>query len=171
MEIIIETIKKSLETENYYSGMYVILAFIGTCSRKQYPSKKDNEAYKKWLEEYYTPLCKNKYSGNFIPPDTIYQLRCSILHESTTDLKLKGNNTISHIIVTTGSHFNFSTTNGYKEIEVNAKLFILELLDAINIWLVCAKKTGIDTQCNFDIINGRWSSKDINDSCAFKDCL
>ncbi len=108
MEKMIKAVIMSLDTENYYSAIYLVLFLVGTCSKKQYPNiKKDKECYEKWLDNYYIPLCKNKYNNNFIPSSTIYQLRCSILHGSSTDLELKGNNKISNIIMTTtGSHFN-----------------------------------------------------------------
>lgn len=167
MDKIIDVIETALRNNDCYSAMYVTLALVGTCSRKQFPNeKKDWKCYQDWLDNNYKPFCQDKYCGNYIPSATIYQLRCSILHESSTELKVEGNNNnnIQHIIVTTtGSHFNFAGD----EIQIDAKMFIKEMVSVIKIWIDSAKKNAIDTTVGFDIINGKWSTR----NNGFKNCL
>lgn len=186
MEKMVKVVETLLKEGERYSSMYMTLALIGTCSRKEHPEcKEDNESYRKWLENYFNPILERKY-GKSIPPITIYKLRCSILHESSTTLDTstksdpqKTNDFARIQILETGSHFNFSTIkfinkkNEYEEfseIFLDAKLFIEDLLEAIKTWIAEAEKKGINTVNDFKILNERWSSTEINSMCGFKEC-
>lgn len=176
MDKILKTLYDDIEKEDYYSAFYVALALVGTCSRKQFPELSgDRNKYLNWLENYYVPLYENGQNQVLITAEAFYKLRCSLLHESTSELELKNGNTISKIIIiTTGSHRNCAIVkNGdveIKEIIVDAKKFLKEIYESVFIWKKEAEKRGIDTNCKFEIITGEWSSTEINGCCAFKNC-
>ncbi|MFI3228047.1 MAG: hypothetical protein R3Y09_11690 [Clostridia bacterium] len=171
MQKIIQTIESAISNGDLYSPVYVVLALTDACANKQYPEYGNGKAYCKWIEKFHTPKSKQKHSGLFIPESTMYKFRCSLLHSSSNDLEKNNKNLVSRIIVTnTDSHFNFSDTNGVKEIQVNVKLFVEEILDSIKIWQNDAEKNGINTECSFEVLNGCWSSQEVNGAMAFKDC-
>lgn len=177
MDRILKTLKNDIKHKDFYSAFYIALALVGTCSRKQYPEPDgDRNKYLKWLENYYVPLYEKGQNRILITAEAFYQLRCSLLHESTSELELRNGNTISKIIIiTTTSHRNCAKVKNrdveIKEIIVDAEKFLNEIYESVSLWKKEAEKNGIDTNCKFEIMTGKWSSTEINGFCGFKDCL
>ena len=116
MDIILKTLYDDIEKEDYYSAFYVALALVGTCSRKQYPELiGDRNTYLKWLENYFVPLYEKGQNQVLITAEVFYKLRCSLLHESSSELKLENGNTISKIIINAnGSHRNCANSKKWR---------------------------------------------------------
>ena len=84
---IIDTIENALQRDDYYSALYVTLALIDTCAFKEFFNKENNnKRYTLWLNKYYIPLFDD-INNPIIDSNSIYQLRCSILHERQTYLR------------------------------------------------------------------------------------
>lgn len=77
------SIRKSLETKNFFAALTSILILIDICSKIYNPNLDTNwKRYKKWVEEI---LLENVDRKNFMNSDNVYYLRCAILHEGATN--------------------------------------------------------------------------------------
>lgn len=101
ISLLINEIKKSLESGNYLSALIVALTIPDICGKILYPNDRNGQRYKKWFDKYIgdyknSPIYKDlpecigwtKMNG-----DTFYELRCAILHEGSDDIvdKIKVN--------------------------------------------------------------------------------
>lgn len=94
ISLLINEIKKSLESGNYLSALIVALTIPDICGKILYPNDRNGQRYKKWFDKYIgdyknSPIYKNlpecigwtKMTG-----DAFYELRCAILHEGSDDI-------------------------------------------------------------------------------------
>ena len=172
MKRILDAIESCLKSENYYGALYVSLSLIDACAKIEYPSKKNR--YTLWLNDHYLPLFEEDCSKPMLPSSAIYQLRCSILHESSNiinknDLHKDKDGLHKIILTTTPSHRNKATvSNGIEtitEIQLNVILFIKEIIKSITTWMT--KKSPKETKLNFTIETEKWSSSTVGGATAF----
>ncbi|MBQ8626128.1 MAG: hypothetical protein IJ419_08205 [Agathobacter sp.] len=88
LQDIINSVEKSLENENYIAALTLALTIPDKCGKIEYPDLRVGERYTKW----YNIWCHSPDTDTSEPqlPDAdgsvIYQLRCAILHDSSTEL-------------------------------------------------------------------------------------
>ena len=81
---ILESIRLSLKSENYFAILTSSLVLIDICSKIYAPTEKEtNKRYKKWIDDV---LIKNlSYSNDYLSSNNIWFLRCAMLHEGSAD--------------------------------------------------------------------------------------
>jgi hypothetical protein len=180
MQRIINAIESDLENKNYYSGLYVGLSLIDACSKIEYPLiQKNHQRYTNWLNQYFILLFEPFINEQIFPANAIYQLRCSVLHESTNYINKKDRSkypdieNLYQIIITNSlSHRNrVKISNDGKtidEIQINVESFIKEIVKSIKEWM--KKKDTKEYTLKFSIELDKWSSTEINGHYGFKDC-
>lgn len=95
MESVFNSIRQSLNTENYLAALALALTIPDICGKVEFPNEKVGDRYCEW----YTNYVDNAY--NFPPPkcnpddlpipprfsaSDCYQLRCAILHSWSIDM-------------------------------------------------------------------------------------
>jgi hypothetical protein len=180
MKRIIEAIQKDLEINNYYSALYVGLSLIDTCSKIEFPKITSNgKRYINWLNTFFVPLYELYIAEQIFPANAIYQLRCSVLHESTNyidqqnRIKYQDIKNLYRVVITeTPSHRNkASISNGKEtidEIQINILRFIQEIIYSIEKWM--EQKRPEDYSLKFSINLENWSSAILDGKQAFKQC-
>lgn len=91
ISVIIESIRKDLASENYYSALVVAFTLPDVTSNLQFPNKHTNKRYIKWFEDYLQEKYTKKYyflpeGANFFSGEDFYALRCSMLHQGETEI-------------------------------------------------------------------------------------
>ena len=83
----IESINMSLKQDNYFSAIIVSLILPDICSKIEYNDiQRTTKRYKKWISEYMQPTLDSKVSNiKYLTPENIYELRCSMVHEGTSN--------------------------------------------------------------------------------------
>jgi hypothetical protein len=80
MEDIIAAIKQNLETQNYYSALFLTLILPSICGALESENGQDSgEKYINWYDRYIT--------NSNLKGDDCYRLRCSLLHQGLTTHK------------------------------------------------------------------------------------
>lgn len=88
LQEIINQVEKSLEDENYIAALALALTIPDKCGKIEHPDKGSKRRYIDW----YNTWCHREDpepSDVLLPDDNgefIYQLRCSILHNNSTDI-------------------------------------------------------------------------------------
>ncbi|WP_162510584.1 hypothetical protein [Treponema endosymbiont of Eucomonympha sp.] len=91
MEKLIEAVKLSLDTRNWYSALIVVLTMPDIAGKIEYPSiNKSGERYASWFNDYCGDKYKKEIGPNhdehvFLNGNDCYALRCSYLHEGVSD--------------------------------------------------------------------------------------
>ena len=87
---IINDVKASLKNENYIAALATALTIPDKCGKIAYENSKDSkERYVRWYNEWCW-IGDSAINGVELPDadgEFIYQLRCAILHEHSTELK------------------------------------------------------------------------------------
>jgi hypothetical protein len=175
MKRILDAINKDLEIKNYYSALYVSLSLIDACARIEYNNHNNRDRYVNWLNQYYLPLYEKDINNPMIPANAIYQLRCSVLHESTNYIdknSRKKHNDIKdlyRIILTTClSHRNKAIVHNNKktieEIQLSVKIFVVEIIDSVSEWM---KNKEEKCKLEFSIETGSWSTTTLDGATGF----
>lgn len=87
MTDLLDSIRKSLDSENWYAALFVALALPDICGCVEKPLQKSGVRYKWWFNKYMT-----KYTENIRVPlsgDECWMLRCSILHQFTDTIDME----------------------------------------------------------------------------------
>ena len=86
---LVEDINRALECECFFAALALALTLPDTCGKAEYPELegKSKQRYKKWCQKY---VCKKEkpcssFSDDmpYLSEEIIFQLRCSLLHQST----------------------------------------------------------------------------------------
>ena len=181
MRRILNAIAKDLEICNYYSALYVGLSLIDACAKIEYKGQSTPNRcfYVDWLNKYYVPLYEINFDDQILPATAIYQLRCSVVHESTNlinkynVLKHKDISNLYRIILTvTPSHRNRALVsdrnNTIDEIQLNIVSFIEEITSSICNWM--ENRLENEYQLNFSILENNWSTENIGSAVGFNEC-
>lgn len=91
MERFTQAIKKSVESENWYSALTLALTIPDICGRLSYPDlkKKSEKRYIKWFNKYMLHHYESEFHGEgftFLSGADCYALRCALLHEGRDDI-------------------------------------------------------------------------------------
>ncbi len=86
------SIRKSLETENWYGALVMALTLPDVCGRLENPNQFSKERYvewfKKWLQPKYTcGVGADQEEHVFLHGADCYALRCSYLHEGSASIE------------------------------------------------------------------------------------
>jgi hypothetical protein len=140
MKRILDSIKKSLENENWYSSLVMALIVPDICGKLEDDNKRSSKRYPEWFEKY----LGNKYT-NFLSGNDCYALRCSFLHEGSGDTeKQKAKEVLDHIVfIPRGGHCNMlsdcyfgdSKYDGKSILQLSTFQFCQDIIDATNKWL------------------------------------
>lgn len=105
MEKILNSIKQSLDDENYYSALVLSLIIPDICGKFENSNQRSSKRYSEWFNKY----LGKKYS-NFLSGNDCHALRCSFLHEGTGDTETQDKKEIlDHIaFIPRGSHYKLS---------------------------------------------------------------
>lgn len=83
---IIKSIDDSLVTKNYFAAMSSSLILIEICASVEFENTSSKERYLKWVETFLIPFLKDTYkSDKYLNKENLYYLRCSLLHQGSTD--------------------------------------------------------------------------------------
>lgn len=88
------SIKSSLNDENYFSAMSTVLIMPDVCSSIEYANIKEvGIRYKKWLDKYLIPLISTESDNvkKYLNSANIYALRCTLLHIGSANASLQNN--------------------------------------------------------------------------------
>jgi hypothetical protein len=130
MDDLINSIRFSIKTENYYAALAVSLMLPDIAGKIDYPNMGVGERYRKW--------CLDNMSatyGNFFTPEDFYALRCKYLHEGHADIP---SNDIDKIIDTI--YFTVPGTNTVLRSKFGGKrttqidIFCMDIINAIELW-------------------------------------
>ena len=88
LQDIINSVEKSLENENYIAALALVLTIPDKCGKIEYPGLSSKRRYTAWYNTWCH--CEDPEQIDVLLPDDngefIYQLRCAILHNNSTDI-------------------------------------------------------------------------------------
>lgn len=83
---IAKSINDSLDANNYFAAISGSLILIDICASIEFEKEKSGARYLKWTEKYLIDLFKDEsHSSGVLNKENIYYLRCSLLHQGSTD--------------------------------------------------------------------------------------
>src|SRR5258708_29341055 len=127
MDDIVAAIKQNLQTQNYYSALFLTLVIPSICGAIESDNGQDNrEKYKDWYDRYIT-------NSNLTGEDC-YGLRCSLLHQGLTT---PHKSSFSRVIFTIpNSQSNVFHENVFNDVlNLDIPLFCKNILSAVETWL------------------------------------
>lgn len=83
VERLVKEIYAGLHNRCYISALTTALTLPDICGKAKYPSEKTTKRYKQWLNDY---VCNKQPFGLQADANTIYNLRCSLLHEGNPSI-------------------------------------------------------------------------------------
>lgn len=146
MEMIIRSIKSSIDTENWYAALFQTLVLPDICGKLETPKVKGKPRYIRWFKKY----VEAKYIG--LGPDRTkdfvrlsgsdcYALRCSLLHEGRSFTKHQSaQSVIEYFEFTEGSprvsgHNNYyHRENGSTYLQLQVDLFCKDFIAGVKCW-------------------------------------
>ena len=91
MKNLIEEIEKSVESEMYFSTLFLLMTLPDICAAIEDSNYQTNSTkYRKWFNEYLAPINPSKYGENGqLKADHMYIFRCKLLHQGTSSEQSK----------------------------------------------------------------------------------
>lgn len=83
VERLVKEIYTGLRNRCYISALTTALTLPDICGKAKYPKEKTTYRYKQWLNDY---VCSKQSFGLQADADTIYNLRCSLLHDGNPSI-------------------------------------------------------------------------------------
>ena len=83
VERLVKEIYCGLHNRCYISALTTALTLPDICGKAKYPNEKTAKRYKQWLDDY---VCNKQAFGLQSDSGTIYNLRCSLLHEGNPSI-------------------------------------------------------------------------------------
>lgn len=137
-----DSIKRSIETQNWYSALSMALAIPDVCGRLVNPNQKSQARYvawfQKWLEAKYTSTIDAGGTKHvFLCAEDCYALRCSYLHEggdNILDQRARKALEDFHFITPPdiGSRIHMNQSNSTLQLQVD--VFAMDMADAVGEW-------------------------------------
>jgi len=135
MENIINSVRNSIEQQNWYSALFVALTLPDICAALEHGTTSGNR-YSQWFES------NLKQYKNFLSGNDCYALRCSLLHQGKDDVSEQRLKDIleHYVFLTSGSHRNLfkdCVFNGVKKsfLQLNVGMFCEDICTAVETWL------------------------------------
>jgi hypothetical protein len=88
------TVRRSLETGNWYAALFVALCMPDICGSLEKPTEDSAKRYKDWFIRYLSGIYCASSVNPFLTPEDCYVLRCAILHQGTGDIDTQKRKTI-----------------------------------------------------------------------------
>lgn len=89
-----KSVRDCLESENYFGAILTSLILPEVCSKiSNFNYRGVSARYKEWLNTYFIPLLQDEDEvvRNYLNSKNIYALRCTIVHEGTSDVSRQDN--------------------------------------------------------------------------------
>lgn len=102
MEHLVQAIKHSLATHNWYSAVTLSLTLPDICGKLENPNLRSRQRYSAWFNQYVAMA-----HPGFLNGDDCYALRCAYLHQGEFDLEDQNAKDILNRI-----HFNAPDNRG-----------------------------------------------------------
>lgn len=120
-------IKKDVESQNYYSALFLTIALPSICGALESVDGLDTKTkYIAWYDHYVKDL--------FLTGSDCYKLRCSLLHQAST---VNSESSLVRVVFTfpvaSGNTFHNNIINGALNLDV--PLFCSELVRATDEWI------------------------------------
>jgi hypothetical protein len=141
MESLLNSIRKSLQEENWYGALVLALIIPDICGKLEEPSLGSQARYAAWFETY----LGQKYRG-FLSGNDCYALRCSYLHEGSDNVEgQRASEAVDHFFFkTNGSHrvkISNSTVGDTRYdnkdlLQLSAFKFCNDIVDGAEAWLL-----------------------------------
>lgn len=148
MERFTAAIRQSLETQNWYSALYLSLTLPDICARLESDDGKTSPAlFIKWFDRYLADRYRHRIGGNPIPHvflsgQDCYALRCAMLHEGWADISTQRRREALNKFHFSAkcSHCNqFGTT-----LQLDVSRFCNDICEAVQNWHSDFKKNHAD---------------------------
>ncbi|QUR94351.1 hypothetical protein [Macrococcoides canis] len=151
-----KSVRDCLENENYFGAILTSLILPEVCSKISYCNSKGvSTRYKEWLNTYFIPLIEDEDETvrNYLNAKNIYALRCTIVHEGTSDVsrqdnymsKLKAHEQVDELIpylntldfhkVLYANSTNVSTREVKRSLFLDLEFFCELMIKSVDIWL------------------------------------
>ncbi|MDW9447221.1 hypothetical protein GOA58_05905 [Sinorhizobium meliloti] len=131
--------RNAISAKNWYAGLSLALTLPDICASLEDPGpNKSAKRYIAWCEKW----LKSRF-GQHLSAADIYQLRCSLVHSGSAEIKsdkVKDYSDFEFFDDTTGSHLNFfksvisDDTEYGNFIQLSAENFSLTVFDAVDEW-------------------------------------
>ena len=135
MERFVESIEKSIETENWYGALTLAITLPDICGRLNNPKWGSQKRFEKWFNKYMHHHYKSSFHSEdftFLSGSDCYALRCAFLHEGTDDVTRQR----AREVVT---KFTFFTTGSHRcmvddVLVLNLQAFCSEICEGVRSW-------------------------------------
>jgi len=141
----IESIERSVKTENWYAVLTMSLALPDICGRLENPKLNSSQRYVKffdtYLKSFYVLKVGNQEKFEFLSGPDFYALRCSFLHEGSTGIEhQRARKVLDSYIFVNGSKFlsmhrNMFSTKEEKKLQLQVDQFAEEIVEAVRQWV------------------------------------
>lgn len=108
----VDSVKLSLQTENYYAALSVAFILPDICSKLEFPDKYTGSRYILWFEKYLKEFYQHEVGADheihvFLSAKDFYALRCVFLHQGQSDISEQDKQeTINNFIFTKPDKIN-----------------------------------------------------------------
>ena len=135
MERFVESIEKSIETENWYGALTLAITLPDICGRLNNPKWGSQKRFEKWFNKYMHHHYKSSFHSEgftFLSGSDCYALRCAFLHEGTDDVTRQRAREVV-------SKFTFFTTGSHRcmvddVLVLNLQAFCSEICEGVSSW-------------------------------------
>jgi len=121
MREILKSIQNSLKNRNWYSALFLSLILPDICAKLEGSTERSTERYPKWFNKY----LGKKYNG-FLSGNDCYALRCSLLHEGSSNIERQQAKDIldRFVFVANGPHCNMFSNCRFGDPKYDGKAFL-----------------------------------------------
>ncbi|WP_444932878.1 hypothetical protein [Microbulbifer sp. JTAC008] len=136
MERFTNSIRKNLETENWYGALFMALTMPDICGKITYPEiEYSGPRYKEWFNANLSQINKSNIMGKevvFLTASDCWALRCSLLHAGTDDItEQRAQEVLEKFEFTTLGMHRIHINN---ILTLNIKAFCNEVIQAVEAW-------------------------------------
>lgn len=142
MKHLIDSVKSSIKTENWYAALILTLTLPDIAGKIEYPNSTSGDRYADWFNHYVGNNYKSMMGPQriehiFLSGDDCYALRCSFLHEGKSEIKHQRARDILEdfifIAPVQGSYFHCNQTNDKLQLQVD--VFCGDIINGVRQWL------------------------------------
>src|SRR5687768_14320942 len=91
MQALLDSVRQAIADRNWYAALTLTLTLPDICGKVDTPELGSNKRYAAWFDNYVGPTYKTQFAHEptphiFLSGNDCYALRCSFLHEGTSDI-------------------------------------------------------------------------------------
>lgn len=139
----IESVKKSLETENYYAALSLSLTLPDICSSLEFPKEKNTgKKYKFFfdkylLSKYQSQIGPNKDVYTFLNGSDCYALRCAFLHQGADNIeKQRAREVVKKFqFIVPPKNGSIVHNNGGSVLQLQVDIFCKDIIQGVENWM------------------------------------